>query len=157
MGVCSVFVFAELLGGWRYVHTGEYRAKVDWVYGVKELFTVYFSDVSKVRLVCGNLNTYNLSSLYEVFPAVEACELARRLVIHYAPEYGGWFNVVGIEFSVFSWQCLGRRVDGLGVLNVELSVCEADRNDLQKCVDWQFTTKDARIKLKKLYPIICNN
>ena len=157
MGTCSVFVFTEPLGGWRHVHAREHRTKVDWAYEVKELLTVHFSDVSKVRLVCDNLNTHNLSSLYEAFPAVEARELARRLEIHYTPKHGSWLNVAEIELSVLSRQCLDRRVGGLGVLNGELSVWEADRNDLQKCVDWQFTTKDARIKLKKLYPIIYNN
>jgi hypothetical protein len=156
-GTCSVFVFTEPLGGWRHVHAREHRTKMDWAYEIKELLTVYYPNASKVRLVVDNLNTHNFSSLYEAFCAVEARELAKRLEIHYTPKHGSWLNIAEVELSVLSRQCLDRRIDQLDMLNVELSVWEKNRNGSQKGVDWQFTTSDARIKLKKLYPIICNN
>ena len=111
----------------------------------------------KVWLVCDNLNAHNFSSLYEAFCAVEVREFAKRLEIRYTSKRGSWLNIAEIEFSVFSRQCLDEGIDKLGLLNESLLAWEQSRNSSQKGVDWQFTTKDARIKLKKLYLIIYDN
>ena len=155
-GTCSIFMFIEPLGGWRYVHARERRTKIDWAYEIKQLLTVYYPDAPRVFLIVDNLNTHTISSLYEAFPASEARELAKRLAIHYTPKHGSWLNIAEIELSFLSRQCLDRRIDILSVLNDDLSVWSQTRNASQKGVDWQFTTDDARIKLKRLYPILCN-
>ena len=102
-----------------------------------------------------NLNTHNTSSLYEAFPPEEAFRLAQRLEIHYTPKHGSWLNIAECELSSPAAQCLGsKRIAEIGSLNLELNAWHARRNRIQKGVDWQFTTADARIKLKRLYPVI---
>ena len=154
-GTCSVFLFTEPLDGWRHVHARAQRTKVDWAHEIRELLTVHYPDAPKVCLVMDNLNTHVLSSLYEAFPPNEARGLAKRLEIHFTPKHGSWLNVAEIELSVLSSQCLDRRIDCLDVLNSELSAWSLARNAHLKNVDWQFSTDDARIKLKKLYPLLC--
>jgi len=151
-GTCSIFMFNEPLGGWRHVHAGERRTKVDWAYEIKELLITHYPDVPKVRLVCDNLNTHVVSFLYEAFSAVEVRGLAERLEIYYTPKYGSWLNVAEFELSVLSRQCLGRGIDRLDVLNEPVFAWERERNASQRGVDWQFTTADARIKLKRICP-----
>jgi len=153
-GTCSIFMFNEPLGGWRHVHARKRRTKVDWAYEIKELLTTHYSGVPKVRLVCDNLNTHVLSSLYEAFCAVEARALVERLEIHYTPKHGSWLNIAELELSVLSRQCLDRRIDRLDVLNEQVAAWERARNVSQRGVDWQFTTADARIKLKRVYPTL---
>ena len=102
-----------------------------------------------------NLNTHVISSLYEAFPSEEAFRLAQRLEIHYTPKHGSWLNIAEIELSALAIQCLGnRRIPSIDALNSELSAWETRRNSCQNGVDWQFTTDDARIKLKRLYPVV---
>jgi recombinational DNA repair ATPase RecF len=102
-----------------------------------------------------NLNTHNISSLYEAFAPEEAFRLAQRLEIHHTPKHGSWLNIAESELSALGRQCLGtRRIDSMEKLNAEMTAWHQDRNDMQSGVDWQFTTKDARIKLKRLYPAI---
>jgi recombinational DNA repair ATPase RecF len=101
-----------------------------------------------------NLNTHTLSSLYEAFPAAEAFAIAQRLEIHYTPKHGSWLNIAEIELSAMTRQCLNRRIDTLEKLNRELEAWQQERNRNQKTVEWQFTTKDARIKLHSLYPSV---
>jgi hypothetical protein len=102
-----------------------------------------------------NLNTHTISSLYETFPPEEAFGLARRLEIHFTPTHGSWLNIAEIELSAMAAQCLGeRRIPDMVILNKELTAWHKRRNESQKGVDWQFTTADARIKLKRLYPVI---
>jgi len=153
-GTCSIFMFTEPLAGWRHVHARRQRTKIDWALEVKELLTVHYPNVPKICLVMDNLNVHTISSLYEAFPPHEARELARRLEIHYTPKHGSWLNIAEIELSFLSRQCLDRRIDLLDVLNENLMAWENNRNSTQKSVDWQFTAEDARIKLKKLYPVI---
>lgn len=155
-GTCSIFMFAEPLGGWRYVNARERRTKIDWAEEIKTLLTVHYPDVPKIILVMDNLNTHTISSLYEAFPAQEARELAKRLEIHYTPKHGSWLNIAEVELSFISRQCLDKRIDILEVLNGKIHAWAKNRNTQQKGIDWQFTTEDARIKLKHLYPIICN-
>jgi hypothetical protein len=153
-GTCSIFMFTEPLAGWRYVHARERRTKNDWAEEVRDLLTVHYPDVQKICLVMDNLNTHNISSLYEAFPPAEARALAKRLEIHYTPKHGSWLNIAEIELSFLSRQCLDTRVDILDVLNNNMDAWSQKRNSRQKGVDWQFTKDDARIKLKRLYPVL---
>jgi len=153
-GTCSIFMFTEPLAGWRYAHARERRTKIDWALEIKELLTVHYPNAPKVCLVMDNLNTHTISSLYEAFPPVEARELAKRLEIHYTPKHGSWLNIAEIELSFLSRQCLDKRIDILDVLNDNVFAWSLKRNSCVKCVDWQFTTVDARIKLKRLYPVL---
>ena len=154
-GTCSSFLFTEPLNGWRYADAQERRTKIDWAHQSKWLLNEQYPDVKKVVLVMENLNTHNISSLYEAFEPQEAFALSQRLEIHYTPKHGSWLDIAEIELSALGRQCLGdRRIDNLQDLNTELQAWYVDRNKNQHGVDWQFTTDDARIKLKKLYPII---
>jgi len=152
-GVCSIFMFTEPLSGWRYVHARGRRTKIDWALEIKELLTVHYPNVPKICLVMDNLNTHTISSLYEAFPPDEARGLVKRLEIHYTPKHGSWLNIAETELSFLSRQCLDKRIDLLDVLNENMCAWANNRNVSQKSVDWQFTTDDARIKLKRLYPI----
>lgn len=151
-GACSIFMFTEPLGGWRHAHVSERRTKQDWALRIQELLDVYYPNVKRVRLIMDNLNTHNISSLYETFPPDIALRLAKRLEIHYTPKHGSWLNIAEIELSVMTMQCLKRRIVSVDKLQYQISAWEAIRNSNLKNVDWQFTTEDARIKLKSLYP-----
>lgn len=154
-GTCSIFIFTEPLAGWRYVEASERRTKVDWAHQVKWVLDNQYPDAEKVVLNMDNLNTHVISSLYEAFTPEEAFRLARRLEIHYTPKHGSWLNIAEIELSALASQCLGnRRIPNIDALNKELSAWETQRNTNQKGVDWHFTYENARIKLKRLYPII---
>jgi hypothetical protein len=154
-GTCSIFLFTEPLAGWRYADAQERRTKKDWAAQVKWMLDEQYPDVEKVVLVMDNLNTHNISSLYEAFPPEEAFRLSRRLEIHHTPKHGSWLNIAEIELSALGRQCLGtRRISSMADLNAEMSSWQKDRNDNQKGVDWQFATDDARTKLKRLYPVV---
>ena len=154
-GTCSIFLFTEPLSGWRYADAYEHRTKIDWAHHIKWLLEEQYPDAEKVVLIMDNLNTHNISSLYEAFPPEEALLMAKRLEIHYTPKHGSWLNIAEIELSALTRQCLGkRRIDNLQTLNHELAAWYVDRNQNQKGVDWQFSTDDARIKLKRLYPVV---
>lgn len=154
-GTCSIFLFTEPLNGWRYTVANEHRTKIDWAQHIKWLLNEKYPDAEKIVLVMDNLNTHNVSSLYEAFQPEEAMSLAKRLEIHHTPKHGSWLNIAEIELSALGRQCLGtRRIDNLQDLNNEIKAWYVDRNRNQKSVDWQFTCNDARIKLKRLYPVI---
>lgn len=154
-GTCSIFIFTEPLAGWRYTEARDRRTKLDWANMTKWLLDEQYPDAEKVVYVQDNLNTHNISSLYEAFPPEEAFRLAQRLEIHYTPKHGSWLNIAECELSALAVQCLaGRRIPDIETLNKELSAWHTKRNQKQKGVDWQFTTADARVKLKRLYPII---
>ena len=153
-GTAVNFMFTETLGSWRKVNIRERKTMIDWAHEIKELLDVDYPHVKKVRLVCDNLNTHRIASLYEAFDPQEARRLAERLEIHYTPKHGSWLNIAEIELSVLTNQCLRRRIPDLQTLKHETKCWERDRNAKQKSVDWQFTTDDARIKLKRLYPQI---
>jgi hypothetical protein len=152
-GTCSIFMFCEPLGGWRHTYARPQRTKVDWAHEVAQLLTVHYPEAIKVRLVSDNLNTHNISSLYEAFDPVTARTLAKRLEFHYTPKKGSWLNVAETELSALTRQSLKKRVDTIDSLNHILAIWQSDRNLAQKGVDWQFTTSDARTKLKRLYPV----
>jgi len=151
-GVASVFLFTETLRGWRKVTARERRTAVDWAGELREILDGEYPDAEKVILVCDNLNTHKTASLYKAFPPAEARRLAERLEIHYTPKHGSWLNIAECEISVLSRQCLGRRTPGLSALRRKVLPWARERNERQRGVDWRFTTEDARIKLKRLYP-----
>jgi hypothetical protein len=153
-GVADVFMFVEPLKGRRFVSVTETRGAVDWAQQTKDLLTVHYPNASRVCLVMDNLNTHDISSLYKAFPAAEARALAERLEIHYTPKHGSWLNVAECELSIVCRQCLDRRIPDIDTMRREVMSWTADRNNRAKKVDWQFITKDARVKLKHLYPKI---
>jgi hypothetical protein len=153
-GVAEVFLFTEPLGGWRRTAVTEHRARVDWAEQIRQLLEVDYPQADVVVLVMDNLNTHSVASLYEAFEPELARSLARRLEIHHTPKHGSWLNIAEIELGVLSRQCLDRRMDAIEIVGKECSAWDRQRNQQQKGVDWWFTTADARIKLKRLYPQI---
>jgi hypothetical protein len=153
-GTCSIFCWAEPLRGWRRVDAQPRRTKVDWARQVTRILTVDYSDAETVVLVMDNLNTHGIGSLYEAFDPKTAFGLAQRLEIHHTPRHGSWLNIAEIELSALTRQCLDRRIEDLTVLNAELAAWQQQTNTDQRQVDWQFTTDDARVKLRHLYPNI---
>ena len=153
-GITNIFMFTEPLGGWRRVSVTNYRKRLDWAEQIRILPVEDYPDAEVVALVMDNLNTHSIGSLYEAFEPAKARELARRLEIHYTPKHGSWLNIAESELSVLSRQCLNRRIGSFELLESECRSWNVKRNGLQKGVDWQFTTNDARTKLKRLYPHI---
>jgi transposase len=151
-GVANLFLFCEPLQGQRWVTISEHRTGVDWAHQIQELVDVRYAEAERIVLVMDNLNTHRVASLYEAFPPAEAKRLADKLELHYTPKHGSWLNMAEIELSVLSRQCLERRVPDMETLAAEVAAWEARRNVAEKRIDWRFTTEDARIKLKKLYP-----
>jgi hypothetical protein len=153
-GTCSIFVWVEPLRGWRRVHALSQRTRIDWATQVKQLLTVDYPNAETVVLVMDNLNTHSIASLYEAFTPGEAFTLAQRLEIRHTPKHGSWLNIAEIELSALTRQCLDRRIDELDTLNTELAAWQHATNADRRQVRWQFTTDDARIKLRHLYPKI---
>ena len=153
-GTCSIFVWAEPLRGWRRAYAENTRTRTDWAAGVEHLLTVEYPDADKVVLVMDNLNTHNIASLYQAFPPEKAYALASRLEFHHTPKHGSWLNIAEIELSCLTKQCLGRRIATLDALNLELTAWTDEINADERRLDWRFTTKDARIKLRHPYPVL---
>lgn len=154
-GTCSIFLFTEPLGGWRFADARERRTRIDWAQMIKWLLDEQYPDAEQVVLVCDNLNTHNIASLYEAFEPAEALRLARRIEMHHTPKHGSWLDIAEIELSALGNQCLSKsRIGDLDKLKKELKAWNTERNVKQKGVCWQFSTDDARIKLKHLYPIL---
>jgi DDE superfamily endonuclease len=151
-GTCSIFCWVAPLAGWRRVDAQPRRTRLDWAHQVQRLLTVDYPDSDRVVLVMDNLNTHDITSLYEAFDPATAFALAQRLEIHHTPKHGSWLNIAEIELSVLTRQCLDRRIEDLTVLNTELVAWQHATNTTQRQVNWQFTTTDARIKLRHLYP-----
>lgn len=151
-GTANIFMFTEPLSGRRHVSVTERRTAVDWAWQIKDLLDVRYPSAKCIRLVCDQLNTHHIGSLYEAFPPKEARRLAKRLEIHYTPKHGSWLNIAEVELSALSRQALDVRIPDIQTLRQNTKDWEINRNGQQKGVDWRFTTKDARIKLKKLYP-----
>src|SRR5215212_3113613 len=151
-GTANLFLFCEPLHGQRWVTVTDHRTKIDWAHQIKELVDVRYPDAERIVLVMDNLNTHTPGSLYEAFPPAEAKRLADKLEIHYTPKHGSWLNIAELELSVLARQCLDRRIPDRQTLESEVAAWEAERNALGGAVNWRFTTEDARIKLKRLYP-----
>lgn len=151
-GTCSIFAFVEALAGRHHVSVREHRTAVDWAEEIRYLVDEMYPDAKKIILVMDNLNTHKPASLYKAFPPEEARRIIKKLEIHYTPKHGSWLDIAEIELNVMTRQCLSRRIASIDVLRSELSAWEDERNNGQSKVNWQFTTKDARIKLVSLYP-----
>jgi hypothetical protein len=151
-GVAEIFMEVEPLAGRRHVAVTERRTRKDWARQIKQMLDERYPDAIKVRLVMDNLNTHNIASLYETFEPHEARRLAERLDIHHTPKHGSWLNMAEIELSVLKGQCLNCRMADMPTMQAEVAAWEKNRNNSSKRIDWQFSTADARIKLKKLYP-----
>jgi hypothetical protein len=155
-GTCNIFLHVEPLKGKRKIKITDQRKKTDWAHFIKELVDEDYPQAQKIVLVMDNLNTHAGSSLYEAFLPAEAKRILDKLEIHYTPKHGSWLNIAEIEFSHLSRQCLDRRIPDKETFIRDVSAWSKRRNDEHVAVDWQFTTADARIKLKKLYPILSN-
>ena len=153
-GVSNLFMLFAPLEGWRRVEVTDRRTKADWARVVRQLVDVDYPDKERILLVMDNLNTHHPASLYEAFEPAEARRIAHRLEVHYTPKHGSWLNMAEIEIGVMARQCLDRRIPDQGVLRREVEAWQGQRNRDAIRVDWRFTTEDARIKLKSLYPSI---
>jgi hypothetical protein len=153
-GVMNVFMVCEPLAGKRWVTVTEHRTKRDFAQQIKELVDVRYPEAERIVLVMDNLNTHSPGSLYEAFPPAEARRLTDKLEIHHTPKHGSWLNMAEIELSVLSRQCLDRRVPDEAALKREVAAWQNRRNASDAAIDWRFTTQDARIKLKRLYPSV---
>jgi len=151
-GVRNLFMFFEPLASWRHVRVTESRTRKDFAHAMKWLVDEIYPGAKRVRVVLDNLNTHKAAALYEAFPPAEANRIAKRLEFHYTPKHGSWLNMAEIEMSVLSRGCLNRRIPNEETLIAEVSAFTEDRNSHHATVHWRFTTKDARIKLKRLYP-----
>jgi hypothetical protein len=153
-GTANVFMLFEPLKGWRHAAVTERRTNKDFAGMVRALIDVWYPAAERVVLVLDNLSTHTPAALYETFPPEEARRLVERLEIHYTPKHGSWMNMAELALSVLARQCLDRRIPDLDALRREVAAWELDRNAAMVRVDWQFTTADARIQLKRLYPVL---
>jgi len=153
-GTCSLFMFAAPLEGWRRAEVSKQRAGVDWAHQIKRLVTEDFPCAEKIVLVMDNLNTHTIGSLYKAFPPEEARQLRNKLEIHYTPKHGSWLNMAEIENNVLINHGLSKRVPTIEQMREEVAAWNKARNLTANKINWRFTTNDARIKLKRLYPTI---
>jgi len=153
-GTCNLFLFCEPLRGWRRVSVTARRTKQDWAAQIQRLVEVDYPEAECIVLVMDNLNTHTPGALYERFLPAEARRLASKLEIHHTPKHGSWLNMAEIELSVLSRQCLHRRVPGRDFLEAEVATWVVERNTKGAPINWRFTTADARIKLRRLYPSV---
>ncbi len=150
-GTCNVFMATEPLAGKRMTQVTERKTKIDWAHFLADIAARH-PDANKITLVMDNLNTHRPGALYEAFPPTRAKALWDRFEFVFTPKHGSWLNVAGVELNVMIRQCLNRRIDSIAVLRNEVAAWQAERDRLQAKVNWQFTTDDARTKLKRLYP-----
>jgi DDE superfamily endonuclease len=155
-GTANRFMFFAPLVGRRHLAVTDRRTRVEWAEAVRDLIDVQFPEAETIVLVMDNLNTHTPASFYEAFEPAEARRLASKLEIHYTPKHGSWLNMAEIELSVLDRQCLDRRLPNKETVVQEVAAWETERNRREMTVDWRFTTADARIKLKRLYPSISN-
>jgi hypothetical protein len=152
LGTRNLFMFCEPLRGYRYVRVTGRRTKVDWAHALRDFLNEFYAEAEKIVLVMDNLNTHSPGSFYEAFSPDVARHLTERLEIHYTPRHGSWLNIAECEFSVLQRQCLNRRIDSAEFLGREVNAWQASRNAIDSQINWQFTTGDARVKLRRLYP-----
>jgi transposase len=153
-GTANLFIVCEPLAGWRHISVTQRRTKLDWAHCIKELVDLHYPHAEKVVLVMDNLNTHTPAALYEAFAPTEARRIAQKLEIHYTPKHGSWLNMAEIELSVLARQCLEQRIPDPETLTGEVGAWEGERNTAESRIDWRFTSDEARIKLKHLYPEI---
>jgi hypothetical protein len=153
-GTCNLFLFCEPLAGRRWVDVTERRTKADWAHQILDLVDVRYPEAERIALVVDNLNIHTPASLYETFPPAEAKRLTEKLEIHFTPKHGSWLNIAEIELSVLDRQCLDQPFADSAAVAHAVAAWQQARNDSASTVDWRFTTADARIKLKRLYPSV---
>ena len=153
-GVSNLFMFFAPLENWRHVKVTDRRTALDWAHCMREVVDVHFPEAERITVVMDNLNTHTPASLYAAFEPEEAKRIWDKLEFHHTPKHGSWLNMAEIELSILSRQCLDRRIADQETLRVEVAAWEAERNGSGATVNWRFTTADARIKLKHLYPSI---
>lgn len=153
-GVANLFLFFSPLENKRWIKVTERRCRRDWALAMQELADDVYPDQEKIVVVLDNLNTHSPQSFYETFEPEEARRLCERFEFHYTPKHGSWLNMAEIEFSALFRQCLSRRIPNMEMLTREVDAWCKHRNELSVGIDWRFTTEDARIKLKRLYPHI---
>jgi transposase len=153
-GTANLFMVFEPLAGTRRVEVTERRTNRDFARVIRRLVDEWYPEAEKIVLVLDNLSTHTPAALYEAFEPAEARRLVEKIEWHYTPKHGSWLNVAEMELSVLARQCLDRRIPDLGTLQREVAIWEEKRNAAVVKVDWQFTTADARVKLKRLYPTI---
>jgi hypothetical protein len=153
-GVADVFMVFEPLRGKRWIEITKQRRRQEWAEVMRKVSDELYPDAEKIVIVLDNLNTHSPASFYQVYPPTEARRLTERFEFHYTPKHGSWLNMAEIELSVLVRQCLNGRIPNLEVLSAEVSAWQDHRNSEVVKVHWQFTTADARVKLKKLYPNI---
>jgi hypothetical protein len=151
-GTANLFLWYEPLQSYRHVDVTDRRRREDFAHRIKDLVDIHYPAAEKLILVLDNLNIHSPASLYQAFPPAEAKRLAEKLEIHYTPKHGSWLNMAEIELAVLSSQCLDRRIPDTDTLATEIAAWEDDRNTTATAVNWRFTTVDARIKLRHLYP-----
>jgi DDE superfamily endonuclease len=153
-GMANLFMAFEPLAGWRHVEVTERKTSLDFARFLQVLSDEFYAEAEQIVLVCDNLSTHTPAALYEAFEPAEARRLAERFEWHYTPKHGSWLNVAEMELSVVARQCLDRRIPDMKTLKREVAAWEKARNAAVVKVEWQFTTADARVKLKQLYPKI---
>jgi uncharacterized small protein (DUF1192 family) len=153
-GTANLFMIFAPLEGWRHLKVTDRHTALEYAQVLKELSDTHFPGATKIVLVQDNLNTHKPASLYQAFPPAEARRLVERFEWHYTPKHGSWLDMAESELGVLSSQCLDRRIPDQGVLKEEVEAWEANRNSKHAKADWQFTTADARVKLKRLYPVL---
>ena len=151
-GTASLFLACEPLQGWRHSEVTQHRRRTDWAGFIRALLEGRYQEAEKLVLVMDQLNTHSPASLYEAFPAEEAKRLADRLEIHHTPKHGSWLNMAEIELSALGRQCLSRRIAHQDTLKRQIAGWEEKRNAARPQITWQFTTQNARTKLRSLYP-----
>jgi hypothetical protein len=153
-GVVNIFMASEPLAGKRFVEVTERKTKKDWAKFVKKIADEYYPDAPKIRLVMDNLSTHKPAALYDTFPPQEAKRIWDRFEFIYTPKHGSWLNMAEIELQVLTGQCLNRRIDNAEEIKTEIRAWQNDRNNKDATINWQFTTEEARTKLRRLYPTI---
>lgn len=152
-GTCNVFGFFQPLAGWRHLKVTQQRTALDFALCMQYWVDVLFPDAALIRVVLDNLNTHTPAALYQTFAPPEAHRILHKLQFHYTPKHGSWLNMVELEFSVLSRQCLNRRIASIEELQQEVEAWQAQRNQQKATVNWRFRTTDARLKFERLYPI----
>ena len=154
MGTVNLFIHFEPKAGWRHVEVTDTRTSIDFAAQMKALVDEHHPEAEKIRVLMDNLNTHTGASLYEAYEPMEARRILERLEFRYTPKHGSWLNQAEIEWSVLSGQCLDRRIPDKDTLEAEIAAWEQERNQARATVDWRFTSRDARAKLHRIYPVI---
>jgi hypothetical protein len=153
-GTANLFMMFAPLEGWRHLKVTDRRTAIDYAHALADLADIHFPDADKIVLVQDNLNTHRPASLYQAFPPAEARRLTERFEVHYTPKHGSWLDMAEIELGVLSSQCLDRRIPDKQTLTTQVAAWQDHRNKHHAKADWRFTTADARVKLKRLYPSV---